>query len=55
MIKRETRLETGGRRFDGHHRRVEWLDALTEKDLESRYYWNQSRGAVPEMPNQEKS
>ena len=30
----------------------EWLEVLIEKDLEDRYYWNQSR-AEPETPNPE--
>ena len=30
----------------------QWLEALTENDLEDKYDWNQTR-AVPETPNQE--
>ena len=32
----------------------QWLEALTENDLEDKYDWNQSR-AVLETPNQEDS
>ena len=49
------------RNLGGHHKivggvvtREQWLEALTENDLEDKYDWNQSR-AVPEMPNQDDS